>query len=653
MGASDAIRAGAAYVEAFLDDNKLVRGLKAADAKLHAWGASVSKVGVSMQGLSAALQAPFVMAAKSFADGGSELADMSARTGISANALAELGFMAGQTGSDLGAVESAVKRMQKTMMAGTMESVTAESALAALGLQAKDLQKLSPEVAFMKVAGALSRIPNASARAGAAMGIFGKEGTALLPMIRDFDELRGQVKEFGTAWDQVDVNNADALGDATDILAYTMTRLYQVVGAAVAPVLTQTSLMMARMVKTVTGWINANRPLISMLYNMAWAVGIVGTGLVALGVTMAGLGTAFGIVATLIGAVGSVIVFLVSPIGMVIAAVVALGYAFVNYTTLGGELWAWLGDQFAEFAATSMAAFKGIADALRAGDIVGAGRTMWAYLKVEWIKGLSFLRDYWGQVWDGIVNAFGAVSSAIATMWVDVWNEVQRIAAGGYAYLMQGITSVSGFFLKVFIGIRQYFEEMWAYIRAAFGSGTLEADLKAIAAKAEAQRQAQDQGTAQQLADQRAAREKERAEADAAWQVQLDSIKDQQAAAVAARKEARDKIMADEAAALAKAQGELDASIKDNAAKAAGIGAPGAKGQLGTGEFNDPAAGLDKSKQKVDAKGTFSAFAARGFGAGDTLSEGVKDMKKEQAKGNKHLEKISERIGKARMAYQP
>ena len=83
MSSSGTIRAGRAFVELFADDSKLVRGLKAAQAKLKAFGASVRAMGTKMMGLGAAVVAPMVGAAKVFASMGDSMAKMSARTGIS------------------------------------------------------------------------------------------------------------------------------------------------------------------------------------------------------------------------------------------------------------------------------------------------------------------------------------------------------------------------------------------------------------------------------------------------------------------------------------------------------------------------------------------------------------------------------------------
>lgn len=68
MPSARGIRAGAAYVELFANDNQLVRGLKRAQARLKAFGMAVREIGMSMVKLSAVFSTPFIAGAKVFAD---------------------------------------------------------------------------------------------------------------------------------------------------------------------------------------------------------------------------------------------------------------------------------------------------------------------------------------------------------------------------------------------------------------------------------------------------------------------------------------------------------------------------------------------------------------------------------------------------------
>ena len=67
-GASGNVRAGRAFVELMLDQTRLERGLRAAQSRLRAFGASVTSMGARLLGIAAVAGAPLAMAAKTFAD---------------------------------------------------------------------------------------------------------------------------------------------------------------------------------------------------------------------------------------------------------------------------------------------------------------------------------------------------------------------------------------------------------------------------------------------------------------------------------------------------------------------------------------------------------------------------------------------------------
>ena len=61
-------KAGSAYIELFINDSKLVRGLKSASKDLQQFSSKVGNIGKSMMAVSAAMAAPFAGGVKIFAD---------------------------------------------------------------------------------------------------------------------------------------------------------------------------------------------------------------------------------------------------------------------------------------------------------------------------------------------------------------------------------------------------------------------------------------------------------------------------------------------------------------------------------------------------------------------------------------------------------
>ena len=97
MVATGSIRAGRAFVEVFADNKPLLRGLNQAAAKLKTFGAGVRALGTKMLAAGSGIVTPLLAAAKVFGSMGDEFAEMSARTGISVEALSSLGYAANQS----------------------------------------------------------------------------------------------------------------------------------------------------------------------------------------------------------------------------------------------------------------------------------------------------------------------------------------------------------------------------------------------------------------------------------------------------------------------------------------------------------------------------------------------------------------------------
>jgi hypothetical protein len=124
MAAASGIRAGAAYVELFVKDNRLVKGLNAASARLKAFGASVQALGAKLAGLGVTLAVPFLGAAKLFADMGDDMAKMSARTGVAVEALSQLRFAAERSGAGAEDLERGLRTMNRNVIEAARGSAT-------------------------------------------------------------------------------------------------------------------------------------------------------------------------------------------------------------------------------------------------------------------------------------------------------------------------------------------------------------------------------------------------------------------------------------------------------------------------------------------------------------------------------------------------
>ncbi|MBA3707357.1 MAG: phage tail tape measure protein, partial [Planctomycetes bacterium] len=334
MASASGIRAGQAYVELFADDRLLQRGLRSAQQRLKAFGDSVRAIGVQLGVVGAVIAAPLMAATRQFVSFGDQLDKMATRTGLSVEALSELAFAAESSGTSLEAVETSVRVMQRTLAAAGRGSKSAVDALHALDLSVERLSSLSPEQQFEAIALALTRIEDPTARAAAAMRVFGRSGTSLLPLLRDLPALRAEARRLGLTMSTQDATAAASLSDAFDRLRASLRTTSVAIGASLAPLLERVAARVLGFMIGLREWISRNQGLVVSLLQVAVATVVAGVALIGIGVALKTLGAAIGVVSATIGLfhtvltlTGSVLSALLTPIGLVIAASTALGVA--------------------------------------------------------------------------------------------------------------------------------------------------------------------------------------------------------------------------------------------------------------------------------------------------------------------------------------
>jgi hypothetical protein len=129
-------------------------------------------------GVAAAAGAAF-FAVKSLAGAMDDLADRAENIGVSMTSFMQLEVAAVRNGSSIDAVGNAIQKMTKNIGEAAQGTGKAAEVFASLGLSVSELEGLTPDQAFVKVADAISQIENRYARAAAQTAIFGKTGAEL------------------------------------------------------------------------------------------------------------------------------------------------------------------------------------------------------------------------------------------------------------------------------------------------------------------------------------------------------------------------------------------------------------------------------------------------------------------------------------------
>lgn len=471
------IKAGHAFVELYTKNGPLYAGLKAAQQRVTAFASGAMSYGRGLLALGGAITGPLVAAGKVFASIGDSLDEMSGRTGVSVEALSELGFAAEMGGADLATVEKSITKMQRSIVDAGRGLSTPIEGLAMLGLTVEQLQGLSPEDQFQKIADGITAIEDPTQKAAAAMMLFGRSGTQLLPMMDGLANVRQQARDLGLVVSTEDAKRAAEFSDQMDILRRVLLDGVFSAGSAVADVLAGMVMGIVKAVKMGADWIDNNRALFVLLLKIGGAIAAAGVALIAIGGAgtavagiFGGLATAVSVVGTVLGVIGSILGFLVGPVGLVVlglvgliayalkasgaAGVLADGFgkitAAIKAGDIGGavtaavnmvydtlmtlanwlEQWSpaaaaplkWLADSFAGLAAFAGEALGGIVDALMAGDIGAAVDVMWATLKLGFVSGMSWLRKEWAELRFFLVDLWGKVAFGILDTLNYLWS---------------------------------------------------------------------------------------------------------------------------------------------------------------------------------------------------------------------------------------
>lgn len=639
------IRAGRAFVELGVSD-KLSAGLRRAQKRLKAFGDGVRAVGTRLAAIGAAGLAPLAASVRSFAKAGDTLDKMSKRTGVSVEALSELGFAAEQSGADLQTLEAGVRVMQRTLNDAERGLATAKDAMAELGLSADALRGLSPEQQFKTLAEALARIEDPSKRAAVAMQIFGRAGTRLLPLIEGgadgIEALQEQARSLGLTISTEAAAEAALLTDTLNILWRTVRQGVFVVGSALAPAVTRLAEATSRVVVSVTAWIKANRAVVVAAAKVAAIVALVGLTLIAAGLGISVLAAALGGLATLVTASGAAMGTLLSPIGLVVAAVVGLGVAIVRYTSLGGQAVGWLMDRFGELQAFVGRVAGGIADALAAGDLALAAEVLWLGLKVAWQRGASELNAVWlearaffvgtaQKMWFGALAAAQIVLHALESAWIETTAFLSKIwtrFASGFQRIWQNAV---GFVAKRMLEIQGLFDS----------SLDVEAAKQAVDDQLDAKLAEIDQNAQRELSAREDRRRRERdaaAELNEATLAEIGRRFDEAQEALRTGNEAR---IAESQRALDEARRKLDEAIETARERREAMGDESGPGRIGRdliAELEDRLGGLGSSLARgPSARGTFNARAVQGLASDDAVAERTAKATEQTARHTRQL----------------
>jgi hypothetical protein len=637
MAATNAIRAGRAFVEIFAEDSQLQRTFARISVRLSSFGQGLAKIGAGLTGVGTAIVTPFLTAAKVFADVGSELVDMSQRTGASVEALSELAFAADQTGTSLASLETGIKFLQKNLVAAADGAAEAQESFANLGVSLADLQGLAPDEQFTRIANGIAAIEDPAQRTAAVLRLFGRSGTELLPLLSNGAEgirlLREEARRLGLSMSTKDAQAAEAFGDSLATVLAVGRRIAVAIGSAVAPALNEFTQAAARIGATVIRWSENNRELLATIFKVGVGLTVAGVTIVAIGSAIAGAGAVIGALGSGLALIGTVAAAIVSPLGLAVTAIAVIGAAAVLYTESGRAAFESVRDAVSAFANRMVESFQAVGDALAAGDIALAVRVLWLTIQAEFTRGVVFLKTKWAEFKD-----------AFLALWTEAVFGLARLAAEGLAGVQEiwadattGMTAAWGLFTSFVI-------DSWLAAQGALAKGILYVqslfddtfELAEALANVEQEIGAKQAASQQQLAGvlvdaatQRSARQQE---IDQGREGTLDEIEAERQRQHVANRRAIDEEIAAAERELAEAQASLAAAREEATRRRSEIA------EQATARAARTESGVEAASDRMSAAGTVNPFAVRGLGFNDELTKAAKDTAK-------HTGDLARRVG--------
>lgn len=667
------IRAGRAFVELFADDSRLVRGLRRAEKRLRAFGDRIRNFGLKLAGVVSAAVAPLgLLAIRAASDAQESLSrfeavfkDQAKAAGQFADALAQ------SVGRSKIEIRDALATFQSFFVGlgfGGSESRKLSQTLQSLALDFASFHNLTDDEAVGRFISALSGSGEVLDRFGINIKQAALEQELLRMGIRkSWTEVTEQEKALarlniimGAMGDQ------GAVGDAVRTagsFANQMKRLRGQlrdtaveIGQALLPVVTPLVTKAAEVAKRFGQWISENRQLVATVFKVAAAVAAAGVALVVLGTLISGIGMVMGTLATIVTGVGtalgllsSALGLLLSSIGLVVAAVGTLGVVLLKTSGVGTQALAWLGERFEALKATALRAWRGIADALAAGDIALAARVLWMALRVQWLKGVQYLKGLWlgfktnflrvaTESFYGAVKVAAGAWAGLRAAWVQTVAFLKKAWTTFTATLASAHRVAVGFVERQLHRLRGAFDETYDVEAAiAISQSSQRADLQRIEGDKQSDLASSEQQRQQQLAAIGQAFEDT---AEALDQAAADATERQRQAAQAEMNAA--------VADLEQARREYQAALDEAARKRAASDAAGTEGGPGSMEsLLDQIQGLGASlsaaaERTISARGTFNAAAIQGLQASN-LDERIAEASETTAANTSRLVRDSRR----------
>jgi len=197
----------------------------------------------------------------SYADSQSRVIDasskMAARLGMTYGEFAGLSLAADLAGVSMETIGKASQRAEIAFAKAAGGSKIATAAFSGLGLSVQELGGMSASERFDAIAAAIAKIPSEGQRAKAAVDLFGKAGSELLPLfsggVDGIAQARKEAERLGLALTSTQGREVEAMNDSFTMVSKAIAGIVQQVNAYMAPAVRRISEAFVKMVGDIGG----------------------------------------------------------------------------------------------------------------------------------------------------------------------------------------------------------------------------------------------------------------------------------------------------------------------------------------------------------------------------------------------------------------
>lgn len=645
-GRSD-IRAGRAFVELYVKNSGLVKGLASAKRMfssfaggITALGQGMMRVGVLAIQAGAVIGSAFLYPIKAAGDLMETTSKFEAVFGESAAKIKEWGDeyakQVGRSQSDTMAALSTFQAFFSGLGVGGEEAAEFSKQLTSLSVDFASFHNLSDAEAMQRFISALSG-------SGEVLSMFGvnimqaaldqkllqmgfKKSTSgatelqkVMARMAIIKESMGRQGAVGDA-----IKTAGSFSNQMKKLSGEIQNTAEAIGGALLPIVTPLVTKLASGASKVAEWAKDNHALIVSIAKVAAGLVAAGAALVAVGAGLVTVGT----LASSLMAVGGAVATVVSGLAAMAPLFVALGAGVVAIASIAGtlyqlgiqvkftgEMFGWLGEQFTRLKEASVAWLKpllsdfqttwsAITAAIAGGNLEAAAEVAWAGMSLVWQRGVNQVNKLWTDAKWFFVQTWTEAQSIVSKSFVSMWASIQRSAVELISFLKTSWANYKSWSVNKLADMyeasaeqgwrskeeRQKFREMAKSMRED-ANATFQADTSGIDANRDAERARIDKDERDTLAA-------------------LDADK---ARAEAARNRQYEKDIAAGTAKLTEAERRLE-EVRARNQTALQLARTGGINSAGTKPTDPPSIGGAGAGMAKDAFSTFSAAALQAMG---------------------------------------